>query len=397
METNKEENFKKETIGENISEKNTNIDSTKNSRKKYFNLILLIMIIVTPLLIFFIYILAFDEKEQLDLEKISNKKQEQQLKIEDMNNKEKERSIDMTKTDDKEKELLDIEKMTSKVEEFINKNLISNSNDKITIKESSEESGLYKIVITTSTGQDVETYITKDGKLFFDRTINIEEITKEHEAANNETPPDQEVTKSDKPVVELFVMSHCPYGTQIEKGILPVLETLGDKIDFELKFCDYAMHKEKELDEQLRQYCINSEEPTKFISYLKCFLEDDRSDACLKTAKINISKLNTCIAATDKKYKVTENFSDKSTWKGNFPTFNIHKEDVDKYDIGGSPTLIIDGTIARSGRDAKSLLTTICARFDNPPEECSTELSSATPSPGFGFNTTGSRDSASCN
>ncbi|MCK5475980.1 MAG: hypothetical protein KAI71_05375 [Candidatus Pacebacteria bacterium] len=387
METNKEKKVEKET----------NLNSTKNSKKEYFNLILLIMIIVIPLLIFFIYILAFDEKEQLDLEKIRNEKQEQQLEIENINNKEKERSIEMTKIDNKEKELLDIEKMTSKVEKFINENLISNSNDKITIKESSEESGLYKIVITTSTGQDVETYITKDGKLFFDRTINIEEAIKKREATNNETPIDQETTKNDKPVVELFVMSHCPYGTQIEKGILPVLETLGDKIHFELKFCDYAMHKEKEMDEQLRQYCINSEEPTKFINYLQCFLEDDKSDECLNTTKIDISKLNTCVAATDKKYKITENFGDKSTWKGNFPTFNIHKEDVDKYGVGGSPTLIINGTTAGSGRDAKSLLATICDRFDNPPEECSTELSSATPSPGFGFNTTDSKDSASCN
>lgn len=303
--------------------------------------------------------------------------------------------IPVTQKDKKVDSSLEVEEATTKVESFINNILIQDDN-KVTIKESFEESGLYKIIVTTSTGQDVETYVTKDGKLFFDRTINVEEITKESKAANNETPPDQEVTKNDKPVVELFVMSHCPYGTQIEKGILPVLDTLGDKIDFELKFCDYAMHKEKELDEQLRQYCINTEEPTKFINYLQCFLEDEKSDACLKTAKINISKLNTCVATTDKKYKVTENFGNKDTWKGNFPTFNIHKEDVDKYVVGGSPTLVINGTTAKSGRDAASLLTIICSGFDNPPEECSTELSSETPSPGFGFDTTSGGDSASC-
>jgi len=310
--------------------------------------------------------------------------------------------IPLTRKDEEVNTSLDIKGAETKIENFVNGILIQDDN-KVTIKESSEESGLYKIIITTSAGQDVETYVTKDGKLFFDRAMNVEEITKENEAANNETPPDQEAVKNDKPVVELFVMSHCPYGTQIEKGILPVLDTLGDKIDFELKFCDYAMHKEKELDEQLRQYCINSEEPAKFISYLQCFLEDDKSDACLKTAKINIPKLNSCVAATDKKYKVTENFNDKSTWRtdrdGNpaFPIFNVNKEDVDKYGVGGSPTLVINGTTAKSGRDAASLLTIICASFDNPPEECSAELSSATPSPGFGFDTTSDGDSASCN
>ncbi|MCK4891141.1 MAG: hypothetical protein KAS78_00585, partial [Candidatus Pacebacteria bacterium] len=239
--------------------------------------------------------------------------------------------------------------------------------------------------------------------LFFDRVMNIEEITKESKATSDETPQDQEVSKNDKPIVEIFVMSHCPYGTQIEKGILPVLETLGDKIDFELKFCDYAMHKEKEMDEQLKQYCIQSEEPTKFVSYLECFLEADKSDECLKENNINISKLNACVSATDARYKITESFNDKSTWRtdrnGNpaFPIFNVYKEDVDKYSVGGSPTLVINGTTAKSGRDAAGLLAIICSGFNNPPEECSAELSSETPSPGFGFGTTTNGDSASCN
>ena len=302
-------------------------------------------------------------------------------------NLKKNEEIDMT---------LGLEEAKTKIESFINEVLIK-SDDKITIKEAFEENGLYKIVVATSNGQDVETYVTKDGKLFFDRVMNIEEITKENQATNNETPQNQEVAKNDKPVVELFVMSHCPYGTQIEKGILPVLETLGDKIDFELKFCDYAMHSKKELDEQLRQYCIKTEEPSKFTSYLQCFLEADKSDECVKKSKINTSKLNACVSATDKKYKITENFGDKNTWKGNFPTFNIYKEDVDKYSVGGSPALVINGTTAQSSRDSASLLATICSGFNNPPEECSAELSSDTPSPGFGFGTTNSGDSASCN
>lgn len=54
-------------------------------------------------------------------------------------------------------------------------------------------------------------------------------------------------------------MSHCPYGLQMEKGIIPVVETLGDSIDFQVKFCDYAMHGQTELDEQVLQYCIMKE------------------------------------------------------------------------------------------------------------------------------------------
>jgi hypothetical protein len=46
-------------------------------------------------------------------------------------------------------------------------------------------------------------------------------------------------------------------------------ETLQDKIDFEIKFNTYAMHGEKELAEQLNQYCIKK---NKMINLLIIFL-----------------------------------------------------------------------------------------------------------------------------
>lgn len=294
---------------------------------------------------------------------------------------------------------LGLEEAKIKTEKFINDILIGDNGEKITIKEAGEENGMYKIVVTVAGGQDVETYLTKDGKLFFDRVMDIAEIEKQSQEAKK---AEEEIpaAKNDKPAVELFVMSHCPYGTQIEKGILPAVEALGDKIDFELKFCDYAMHGEKELNEELAQYCVKTGEPEKFNSYLSCFLEDGDSARCVAKAKINAAKLKTCVAATDEKFSVAKNFADKSTYKGNYPTFNIYKEDNAKYAIGGSPTLVINGTTVKSGRDSASLLSTICAAFNNPPEECLAELSSAEPAPGFGSGASanaGSSGDASCN
>ena len=72
--------------------------------------------------------------------------------------------------------------------------------------------------------------------------------------------------KKEVPVVEAFVMSHCPYGTQFEKGFVKVWDVLGKKADFEVKFCDYAMHGKKEIDEQLLQYCIQEDSKAKFLT-----------------------------------------------------------------------------------------------------------------------------------
>lgn len=293
--------------------------------------------------------------------------------------------------------VLSMEEATAKADEFINNNLMP-AGQKATIKEVVEEYGLYKIVVDAGSGQDINSYMTKDGKTFFPQAMDIEEIESASVGGDEQGPVSEVTNKKDKPKVELFVMSHCPYGTQIEKGILPVLETLGDKIDFELKFCSYAMHDKKELDEQLRQYCIQKEQPDKFLSYLKCFLEDDNYERCLKEVNINTTNLNSCVTAADKEFKVTELYNDKSTWSGGrYPLFNVYKNDNTKYGVQGSPTLVINGERISSDRDAASLLSTICSGFNSQPEECQTELSAVTPAPGFGFEGSGSGASGECN
>ena len=204
------------------------------------------------------------------------------------------------------------------------------------------------------------------------------------------------MSKKEKPEVELFVMSHCPFGTQIEKGILPVLRLLGDKIDFNMRFCSYAMHGKKELDEQTLQYCIQKEYNDKYLDYLACFLKEENTDECLKEFELD-GKLDTCIEQTDKEFKITEKFNDKSTWSGGrFPLFDVDKELNEKYGVRGSPNLVINGVTASAKRDPASLLNAICTGFKDKPAECNEELSSDNPSAGFGFETTSSTSSGSC-
>lgn len=287
------------------------------------------------------------------------------------------------------------------VADFINNNLMQKGSE-VSIKEVVEEETLYKVVVNMPGDQEIISYLTKDGKRFFPQAMEIEELKKEAQEKQASEPAAPAVTaadldKNEKPTVELFVMSHCPYGTQIEKGILPVVKKLGDKIDFELKFCNYVMHGQKEIDEQLNQYCIQKNEPEKFLSYLECFLEADDGEGCLIKSKINVSSLRTCVSSTDKQYKVTEMFDDKSTWSGGrYPKFLVNDDDNKKYGIAGSPGLVINGKKLQSGRDSATLLKNICAGFENPPAECEEILSSASPSPGFGFGTTGGDATGGC-
>ncbi|MFA5000518.1 MAG: thioredoxin domain-containing protein [Patescibacteria group bacterium] len=285
----------------------------------------------------------------------------------------------------------------ARAEKFIN-DFLMESGTKATVKEITEEYGLYKMQIDI-VSDVVESYLSKDGKLFFPQALDIDEINKTQAAAGEAAAGGEGATvsvKNDKPVVELFIMSYCPYGTQIQKGILPVLETLGEKIDFELKFVDYAMHSKEELDENLTQYCIQKNEAEKLNDYLTCFLAEGQSASCISEAGIKKSALDSCISATDKQYKITENFNNKVGYQGNYPGFDVNKADNEKYGVAGSPTLIINGQEIRSNRDSASLLLTICDAFNNPPAECATTLSPASPTPGFGFDTTTNTVAASC-
>ena len=191
-------------------------------------------------------------------------------------------------------------------------------------------------------------------------------------------------------------MSHCPYGTQIEKGLLPVIEILKDKIDFEIKFVYYSMHPTSgEVEEQLNQYCIQKEQNDKFTSYLRCFLEAGNGEECLDSTGIDMSKLASCTEKTDKEFAILENLEDKSKWlSGKFPKFNIYKTDNEKYSVGGSPTLIINGVNTQVGRDSISLLNAICGAFNEAPEECNTEFETGAPTPGFGWSTTTTANNA---
>jgi hypothetical protein len=290
---------------------------------------------------------------------------------------------------------MSMEEAKVQTEQYINDNLMA-PGSVATITSVGKEYGLYKMKVDIGGGQVIDSYTSPDGKWFFPQALEINPATDD---TNTNTPATSvDLPKNDKPVVELFIMSHCPYGTQIEKGILPVANLLNNKIDFQLKFVDYAMHGEKEVKEQLNQYCIITEQNNKLNSYLSCFLEAGDGPSCLTKAGINQKKLNSCVAKADKEFKATASLNDpkKEGWKGDFPPVNFHAADNAKYSVGGSPTLIINGVEASSNRDSASLLTTICSAFSDAPDECQTELSSATPAPGFGTGTTDSKTDASC-
>lgn len=90
---------------------------------------------------------------------------------------------------------------------------------------------------------------------------------------------------SNKPVLELFVMSHCPYGIAAEQLMASVLNAFTDSIDFRLHFIAaysnnqlQSLHGAEEVNEDMRQLCAMKYYPNSYFNYILCY--DDLYAQC---------------------------------------------------------------------------------------------------------------------
>jgi hypothetical protein len=251
---------------------------------------------------------------------------------------------------------------------FINNNLLQPGTTAKLVNVTKKDN-LYLINIDIR-GKNFETYTTYDGALLFPSAVDMT-LPIEKPATAEETAPPAEVTKSDKPVVELFVMTYCPFGTQAEKGIIPAIDAVKDAASVTIRFVHYFMHGDKEEQETYTQICIREEQASKFLPYLKCFLEAGDSAGCVTKTGVDSAALATCKTAKAKDY------------------YAVDSALSNKYGVQGSPTLVINGGQADFyPRSPAIALSTICSAFNTQPTECSQKLSTDNPSSGFGYTAT---------
>lgn len=238
---------------------------------------------------------------------------------------------------------------------------------------------LYQVNIEVQ-GKPSQVYITKDGKNAIFQLVPLESQPTTPTNTPTQEKKQIDIPKTDKPTVDLFVMTYCPYGTQAEKGIIPAIEAIANKASVNIRFVHYFMHGDKEEQETYRQICIREEQNEKFLPYLKCFLNASDSEGCIKSTNVDSAKLGVCITDKAKTYYAADS------------------ELSNKYGVQGSPTMVINGVQAEFyPRDPTTALKTVCATFNKAPDsECGKALSTANPSPGFGYSASNGNSAASC-
>jgi glutaredoxin len=235
------------------------------------------------------------------------------------------------------------------------------------------------------------------------------EETPEEPPEEPEEPPVFDAPDMEVPNVRFFVMSFCPFGQQAERGLRPVHDLLGDKIELEPNYVVYSgyctslaynleqseqgfgdmtkeewiedckpkycldgenycsMHGIAELNEDIRQLCIyNNYDSDTFWNYLEyvwtnCQLGN--IEECWKEAAnstgVDAETVETCFI------------------EEGVDMIKAEKELGDEYAVRGSPTVFVNEGTYVGGRAPEDYKRGICSGFVEPPAECEETLTAS--------------------
>lgn len=181
---------------------------------------------------------------------------------------------------------------------------------------------------------------------------------------NPVTPSTQTSTKlsdysGNKVKLDFYVMSQCPYGTQVEDAVAPVLKELGDAVDFNVNFIAndlgggkfQSLHGENEVQGDLVQICADKYNPDQFVDMVTCMNADARSipgnwEACAKKFNMDTTSIKKCFGGDEGKQLLSASI-DKSK----------------AVNAQGSPTMLINNQPYDGGRDSLSFKRALCAQL----------------------------------
>jgi len=273
-----------------------------------------------------------------------------------------------------------------KAVDYINKNLLQGAT--ATAEGITEESGVYKFILKIGE-EKYDTYLTKDGRLLFPEGIEIVATQKTTETTTEVTQKKtcEEITKKETPVLEAFVVSHCPFGLQMQRVLNEIVKNIGEMKNYiKVEYLE-PMHGEEEEQEDIRQVCLREEQNEKYWDYIDCFIKEGKTEECLKEANVDTSKLTACLNDKDR----GQAYIEKDFERGK------------KFNVTGSPTLILnDEGVSEfdfGGRTAEAVKTVLCCGFTNQPPFCQTKLTTNQAAASFSadYATSDNSNSASCN
>ena len=269
-----------------------------------------------------------------------------------------------------------IQPCAEKVIGYANENLVQPGTS-VTFKSVAESRGMYEIHGTYQS-QDVTIYTTKDCTMLFTSGINMSAPVG---TASQKPTPAPTPVKTARPSVNLYVMAFCPYGTQAESAMKPVVSLLGSKADIQVRYITtvsgstvdsvQSLHGSSEAQEDLRQICIQKNYPQKFWDYIDAF-----NARCYPVSQ-NLTSLNACWRTTSSGLGFdTSAIETCATGSDGLGMLKTDETNANQNGATASPTLLINGVKYSGARTPEAYKQAICNSFDTSPAECRTTLAS---------------------
>ena len=185
------------------------------------------------------------------------------------------------------------------------------------------------------------------------------------------------MTKSDQPLLQAFVVSKCPFGLQMQRIMADVISE-SEETDKYMKVMYIgsmdaenntikAMHGEVEAQENLRQICIREEQSEKYWDYVRCYMKEGKTAECLESVSIDVDDLDSCTNDSSRGLVYAQE------------DFDI----AERFKITGSPTMVMNEEIVKesnfatnttNGRSPEALKDLLCCGFKEEPSFCSLNL-----------------------
>ncbi|MBI4918220.1 MAG: DsbA family protein [Acidobacteria bacterium] len=169
--------------------------------------------------------------------------------------------------------------------------------------------------------------------------------------------------------LQFYIMSQCPFGVQVLDGVIPALRQIGPWVDFKVDFIGgiagdqlTSMHGENEVAGDIVELCTIQHAPAKWMDMFSCWDKDIGAFPgnwrdCATQSQLDAPAIERVAACTDGP-------EGKALLKASF-------EKAQQAGATGSPTIFLNGTPWRGGRDEHAFLVGICNALGEPkPGPC---------------------------
>ena len=271
-------------------------------------------------------------------------------------------------------DMMKIQKLEAKLEEIV---IPLSGGMKIEkIGKPKNTSGVYEFTLKfEGMEQEFTSYITGDSKYFFVEAIKVDELLENYAAQEAVEPPAtcETLNKTDSPLLSVYVSSDCGYCKQAELAITSAIKQVPDLAN-KIKFrYPGSINENGEVlsflggaeagTENLRQVCLRDEQNSAYWLYLGCMAEGGESSACLQTAKVNQTELDSCM-------------EDENRGKA---AITADSSQANLLQVAGTPSLFINESQkvddqSFGGRTADAFKQILCCASNEQAEYCAQTL-----------------------